>query len=60
MYLPVYAKTMSILSILLMYEPVHEKTNNLGSEKRSHTNQPVRSQKMVPRGWKFILDLESR
>ena len=38
-YLPEYAKTMSVildLSILLIYEPVHEKTNNLGSEKVPH------------------------
>ena len=35
----------------LFYEPVREKTNNLGPT-RSDTNRPVQSQKMV-RGWKF-------
>ena len=38
----------------LSFEPVREKTNNLGSD----TNQAVQSQKMV-RGWKFwILKVE--
>ena len=32
-----------------IFEPVREKTNNLGS---NHTNRAVQSQKMV-RGWQF-------
>ena len=42
------------LCAVIKYEPVREKTNNLGSElpTRSDTYQAVLSQKMV-RGWKF-------
>ena len=42
---------------VIEYEPVSERTNNLGPT-RSNTNRAVQSQKMV-RGRK-ILDLESR
>ena len=38
----------------ILDEPVHEKTNNLGSDQIRHTNRPVQSQKMV-RGWKFLI-----
>ena len=46
-----------LTQLFISYEPVHEKTNNLGFPTRSDSNQAVQSQK-IARSFKFRMKEE--